>query len=295
MAPGLTGSEGPGGAGDAGGEKVRLSDGTELTIAEIEKRLGETGELVKGSNKKMEEAAELRKRAESELASAADYKELAQMWTTGKSPAAPGLSAAQVRAAVMQHLFSIADPEAQSLIRQVVTGGAASASAKPGGVLPEGMTFESKMEEFLHGQLQAALSKIDQLGTQVQALGGVIPEVKGFIGSQKDAQQVEQWKAALKSSFGYEATDEQIAKMRDSGITDPLKAFEFFKPMLEQSFVKGSEKRSEGGAPPGTPTSGGKTFDPYDPKLRPGEISRLLAAGFTPVDSSGKPIKIGSR
>ena len=277
------GGPGTSAAGGGGAPMVKLSDGREVALTELESAFTSVSgvtEKEKGAQAKFEAAAR-------QMEAVREYQQVAEIFASGGPQ----------RLAAMQHLLGKLSGEERTQLAAVMgsAGGSGSGVGGEGG-LPKIVKFESETERTLYGALQQAFAKIEQLGGQVQALGGLVPEFRSFVQSSSQASQAQQWKAALKAEYGFEASDADIAQMRESGISDPVKAFAWFKPKLEGAFAKGTQGKGSGAAGGGgageIPKAEGKTFNAMDPNLRPGDVERLLSKGFLPVDSSGRPMKV---
>jgi hypothetical protein len=221
-----------------------------------------------------------------------EYKpeELAQLVDTGKAAQTKiqeyEAALAQSKEAIETHKIWLAMPdsvrqEIADLVERRANGEMQTRQGWPeiptGTVMPQveydHMSQESQM---LYGLLIQTMGAVRQLGTTVNSMTSHVAETAR---EREDALLAE----ALKAK-GIEATPALIQRMRDSGITDPVKAVDFFSGLMRQSFAQGAKKAEEAPKPTeNVPSNTGNTYDDNDPNLTADEEIRLLQQGFVPL------------
>jgi hypothetical protein len=137
------------------------------------------------------------------------------------------------------------------------------------------LSDESRM---IYSLLMETISRVGILGKVVKDLSDSHTEVAD---RDENAMIVQ----ALKAK-GIEATPEFIAKMKHSGITDPVKAVELFAPMMRTSFAEGAKKADAAPKSPEVPIGQGKVYDDSDPNLTADDEIRLIQQGYQPASGN---------
>lgn len=226
-------------------ESTITLDGVEYSKEELTSLI-EAGkspsEIHKAATQKFQEASEMRKQYE-------EVRQFLDMWNQGSD----------MQAKIIQQLQEL------------------HTSDNPNTTVEE-PEFYSDTERALWQSNHQLQQKLSQLEKQIlPALG----EVQQFVKGESQAKQDSKTVAAIKESFGIDVPLTQLVAMRESGISDPLKAIEFFKPWMGKAAEVGAEKAK---AKPNTPSGvSGDTFDLNDPKLDGDDVFRLMMKGKRPV------------
>lgn len=138
---------------------------------------------------------------------------------------------------------------------------------------------------------QYAIARIetvrDELVDKLAELGGIITQMRGFLGTLNTKLQDEATAKAL-TLKGYKGvTADTVAEMRAAGFSDPIKAFDFLKSQqgaAAPAAPAAPGATGEGIVPaPEAPVGGSeKVFDADDPSLSLGEMLQLLNNGYLP-------------
>jgi hypothetical protein len=109
--------------------------------------------------------------------------------------------------------------------------------------------------------------------------------VREFVSKERTEREVKEQIAAIETQFGTKIDADTIAKWRESGITDPVKALGVIAPLLKQAAAAGAGRKAEvAGTSTGPAKTEGRTFSFSDPDLTTDDHYRLILKGYTGVE-----------
>lgn len=220
----------------------------------------EAAELIEkgqSATQRWQEAAQMKREAEAQLAQMQPAIQLAQTW---------------------QGLDQATQTEILQLIERKAAGGAAPAVPAVGpykDVAWDDMSDEARMIFALVSQQRQEIQQLSSILAELR------PEILRMSTRDQDAMAVQ----AL-GAKGHAVTQDQVRAMRAAGITDPVRAYELFAPMMQGQFAAGAKAAAAAPqAPAEAPAGDSNVFDDDDPNLTADQMIVLLQKGFVPKSS----------
>jgi len=133
-------------------------------------------------------------------------------------------------------------------------------------------------ERALYAQIQAMQAQLTQF---TQSVSPVITDLRGFVDGEKTSRKTLEAVREIKAKHGIDFTPEQVMQFTENGITDPVKAMDFIKPMLGKAFNTGQQAAVQKPAAPSG--HGGRTFDASSSEISGDEAFKLMMKGYVPV------------
>lgn len=206
-------------------------------------------ELERASTQRFMEASEERKAIEAEKARLGDMQTIWDAWENGT-------------------------PQQRQYIVQQLSQSAGITEST------DNVSWEGN-EELLSRQNIQLQNRIDALEAKLMGISPILEDVRSFTNTEKESRQMISDIAIIKEKTGHDVSADQIRQWKENGITDPVKAIEVIKPLLQNAISVGAQK-ARGKTDEIPAQSKNNVFDPNDPDMTPDEMLRHIMAGHSP-------------
>lgn len=247
-------------------ETIKIGDKeySQTDLATLIEKGERASEIERGAREKFDQAAEERKTLEQEKADLADMRLIWDAFTNGS----PEQKQLLVKELANQTGLTLAQAEAQLESLDDPTPN------------EEALWKRYEALERRNAQLEAQLKNLD--GSVKQALVP-LEEIRQYVGSEKEAKQLQTDLGALKEATGQDFPPEKVKKWRDMGVKDVVQFVqEEILPIGKQAMQAGAEKARKGSEAPADTKA--DTLDINDPNVSPDDIlAHIRRTGEIPV------------